>query len=168
MSFSWPKAASAMAVLFALALTGAPARADEPTPAALEIASRLLGEIGLKPSIDAIVPGMLGELERGILASRPELKDALHATLVQLEPEFSKSDVGVLADVAHVLATQMSEQELKDAETFFTSPSGKKYVAAQGPMLTELGISARAWRQQLSDKMLARVREELKKKGFDF
>jgi uncharacterized protein len=167
-SFAWLNAKISVGALAALVLLTGAAKAADPSPAAVEIASRLLGEIGLKASMDTVVPGLFGEFERRMIASRPELKDPLHATLIALAPEFVKSESTVFDDVAHVLASQMTEQELKDTETFFVSPSGKKYIAAQGPMLEELGVSARNWREKMSAVLLTRAREEMKKKGFDF
>jgi hypothetical protein len=154
--------------LVALTLAAAPALADEPTAAAVALATKLLTEIGLKQSVDIIVPSMMGELERNLSSMHPEMKTALHEVLVADMPDFVKTEAAVLDDIAHVLASRMSEQELKETAAFFESPAGQKYVAAQGPMLQELSVSGSAWRQKLSGDMLTRIREDLKKKGVEF
>ena len=71
-------------------------------------------------------------------------------------------------DVAHVLAARMTEPEMRDASTFFESPVGKKYLAVQPVLLQELGISSQVWQQRESVDLVARLREELKKKGYNF
>ena len=153
--------------LSALVLSSASALADEPSPGAIDAANRLIADLGLKQSLDTVVPVLFGEFEKNVLATRPELKDPLHQTLVALVPEFSKGEVGVLADVAHVMASKMSEPELKEVLAFYEGPTGKKFVAAEPAFINELQVSGSQWRQKLSADLLVRVREELKKKGLD-
>lgn len=159
--------ASLGAVAF-LALAGGVARADDPTPAALGYASQLFVDLGMKSSMDQIVPGMLIELERNVTKTNPELGDPLRATLLEIGPEFRKSEDGVLAESAKLLAGAMTEQELKDTVTFFESPAGKKFVSVQPAVLQQVGGLVRAWHDKLSDDIMTRARAEMKKKGFTF
>ena len=62
----------------------------------------------------------------------------------------------------------MTEQELKDTAAFFESATGKKYIEAQAALMIEVSDAARVWRARLSTDILARAREEMKKKGYDF
>lgn len=160
--------AAVAAILASLAFAAAPARAAEPTPAAVATATAILSEVGLKGSIQGVCLQMMGELERNLLQGHPELQAPLHETLVALAPEFLKGGEGVLNDVASVFASRMTEQELKDTKAFFDSPTGKKYLDAQDPIMRQLNASGAAWRAQLSSQMLTRTREELKKKGYSF
>ena len=144
------------------------AYADEPTPAALEAAHTIIVASGLTRSFDTVIPQSFGELERSIVTTRPELKDSLHATLLALLPEFSKTEQELVNNSAAVLAKRMSEQELKDTANFFLSPSGKKYVDVQPATFGEIIALAQAWRDKLSTDVLTRAREEMKKKGVDF
>ena len=70
----------------ALLLFAVPARADEPTPAMIDLASKILADINIKQSIDVVVPGMFAELERQIAAMHPEMRQPLHETVVELMP----------------------------------------------------------------------------------
>jgi hypothetical protein len=151
-----------------VALGAVAAKADEPTPAAIESARAIIVASGMTRSFDLVVPQMLGELERNVTATRPELKDSLHATLVALEPEFSKTEQEVVDGAARILAKYMNEQELKDTAAFFASASGKKYVEAQPVAFNEIIGVVQTWRQRLSTDVLARARAEMKKKGMDF
>jgi uncharacterized protein len=163
-----PRTKILLAGLSALMALSVPVRADEPSPAAIEAANRLITDLGLQQSLDIIVPVLFGEFEKNVLATRPELKDPLHQALVSLVPEFSKGKPAVLADVAHVMATKLSESELKEVLAFYESPTGKKYVAAEPAFINELQSAGSAWRQKLADQLITRVREEMKKKGVDF
>jgi hypothetical protein len=139
-----------------------------PSPAALGYAATILDDIGMKPSLDRVVPSMFAELQREVLATRPELKDPLGEAVQTVTPEFLKSEQEVLGAAAKFLATLLTEQELKDTAAFYESPTGKKFQSVQVALADRLAGVAGAWRQQLSTDMLARVHEELKKKGKDF
>jgi hypothetical protein len=159
---------ASLGALALLAFADAGARADEPTPAALGYASQLFIDLGMKSSMDQVVPGMLIELEHNVTQTNPAMGDPLRATLLEIGPEFRKSEDGVLADSAKLLAGAMTEQELKDTVTFFESPAGKKFVAVQPAVLQQVGGLVRAWRDKLSDDIMTRARVEMKKKGFTF
>lgn len=166
MKFAMPRGL-AFAALAALTLTTS-ARADEPSPAAIAIATTILYDVGVKASVQSVALSMMGELERSVVQTRPEMKQALHETLVALAPEFVKGADSVLDDAARVLAAHMSEQELKQTQVFFESPVGVKYLESQSPILQQVSASTAAWRAELSNSMLTRVRDEMKKKGYTF
>ena len=138
-----------------------------PTPAALAFASRVIVDIGLRASLDGVVPNLLTELELHVTQSRPETKDAIHEVVFSLAAEFGKTEQGVLDAMAASLASHMSEQDLGASVTFLDGPAGKSFVAAQIYLLQDMGAAAQAWREKLAVDMFARAREEMKKKGFD-
>ncbi len=155
------------ALIFA-ALALSSARAADPSPAAVADARTIIMTSGIVKSFDAVVPQMLGVLERNALATRPEIKDKLHATLLKLEPEFMKSEDQVISAAALSLAKRMTDDDLKATAAFFQSPAGKKYVEAQPAALTDIVAAMQGWQQKLSTDMMTRVREELKKQGIEF
>jgi len=148
--------------------TGPTGAAPVPSAAAIAAADKILGDIGVKQSIALVVPGMLTELERNVTNTRPEIKDSLRETLRAIQPEFDKSAVQMLNQAAAILASQMSEKEIADVAAFFGSPAGKKYLAVEPVFLQKFSAVAEPWRQQLSTDILARAREEMKKKGVEF
>jgi hypothetical protein len=143
------------------------ARADDPTPAAIASARTIIVASGIQRSFDLVVPQMLAQLETNFTRTRPELKDKLHATLIQLQPEFLKTEDQVVSAAAASLAKRMSETDLKDTAAFFQSPAGKKYVEAQPQALSDIVAAVQGWEQKLSTDMMTRVREEMKKQGYD-
>jgi hypothetical protein len=144
------------------------ARADEPSANAINLAAQILADVGLKASVDGEIPALAGEIQTQLSQLHPEMQSTLHEALLGLLPEFQKADAGVLADVAHVMASKMTEQELKDTLAFFESPTGKKYLAVQPVLLQALAISDGAWRPKVASDMMARLKEEMKKKGYEF
>jgi len=159
---------SASLALATLLIAPLGARADEPTPAQVNEATTILSSIGMKKSFDEIVPGMMVELENQVTSTRPELKDQLHVVIVAILPEFAKTEQDVLAEGAKILASEMTEDELKQTAAFFESPAGKKYFATMPVFSQQFIPIAQQWRQKLSTDILARAREEMKKKGYDF
>ncbi len=148
--------------------SAAPAAAPPPSPAAITAADAILGEIGIKRSIALIVPGMMAQLERTVTTTRPEIKDSLRETLHAIQPDFDKSAQQMYTQAATLLASQMSEKELQDVAAFFDSPAGKKYLTAEPVFLQKFAALAQPWREQMSNDIMARAREEMKKKGIDF
>ena len=155
------------ALVAALLFTGlAPAYADDPTAPQIEMAKKILISVGLKASMDQIVPAMLGQLQGQLVQMHPEMGKDLHETLVALQPEFNQGEEAVFTDTARVLASRLSDAELQQTLTYFDGEAGKKYTQAQAPVLEMLASSGGSWRQKLSATMLDRTREEMKKKGF--
>ncbi len=157
------------AVAAALLAAGvACAFAADPSPADIDLAKKVLISVGLKASMDQIVPSMLGQLQGQMLQIHPEMGKALHETLVSLMPEFGQGEDDVFTDTARVLASRMSEAELQQTLAYFESDAGKKYTQSQAPVLEMLASSGGVWREKLTKVMLDRTREEMKKKGFQF
>lgn len=145
-----------------------PAFADGASPDQIDLARKILISVGLKASMDQIVPSMLGQLESQLVQVHPEQQKPLHETLVALVPEFSQGEEAVFNDTAKALGGRLSLDELKQTLTYFDSEAGKKYTQAQAPILEMLASSGGLWRQKLTKVIVDRTREEMKKKGFDF
>ena len=157
-----------VAALLAATMGAGAARADDPTPTQVDLSKKILIAVGLKASMDQIVPAMLGQLERQVSQIHPEMQKPLHETLVALLPEFQQGEDSVFTDTARTMAARMSEAELKQTLDYFNSPAGQKYTQSQAPVLEMLASSGGMWRERLTKVMLDRTREEMKKKGFDF
>jgi hypothetical protein len=166
--FTSPKSNSRLGAAVALLLLAAPAYADGPTPAMIDLASKILADTNIKQSIDVVVPGMFAEVERQIAAIHPEMRQPLHETIVELMPGYAGGEEAVLSDITRALASQMSEADLKATLAFFDSEAGKKYVGAQPAMIKQLSASVGAWRETMSKDILPRLRDAMKKKGYEF
>jgi len=68
-------------------------------------------------------------------------------------------------EVVKLYATRLTEQELKDALTFYKSPIGKKLLAESQFILTESVKRAEVWGMKLRDEVSVKIRAELKKRG---
>jgi uncharacterized protein len=159
---------SGVAAAIVISLATLCAVAADPTPGAIQAAQAIVLSTNMGQSFEGIVPQMLFDLERNVTTTRPDIKPQLHDTLVALMPEFLQTETGVMQSAALALASLMSEQELKDTAAFFQSASGKKWVETQPALFKVISPIVQGWRQKLSTDILARAREEMKKKGVDF
>ena len=111
---------------------------------------------------------MMAELESNVTRTRPEIKESLRATLKSIQPEFDATAKQIYDQAATLLASQMSEKEITDVAAFFDSPTGKKYVSVTPVFLQQFANMTAPWRDKLSTDIVARARQEMKKKGVDF
>ena len=152
-----------------------PAAPESPTAAApapaspshLAAARALVVACGMSRSFSIIVPQFLDQIGSSLTQTRPELSRDLTVVLTQLKPEFDKQVNEMIDIAAQIYVKQMSEQDLKAAVAFFESPAGKKYVETQPAFLTEVVTAMQGWQGKISTDMMARVREEMKKKGHE-
>ncbi len=147
----------------------APAQPAPPPIAAshLAIARELVVSSGMSRGFDALIPQFMEQLKATFAASRPEIAKDLADTLTQLRPEFDQKREEMIDTAARLYAQALSEDDLKAISTFFKSPAGTRYVAAQPRVLDGLFGAMQAWSRSLSEFMLTRVRAELKKKNID-
>jgi hypothetical protein len=68
---------------------------------------------------------------------------------------------------ARVYASRFSEQELKDALTFYRTPLGKKLIEQEPKILDQTMTDAQAWGDKLSQEVMNRMRAEMKKRGHE-
>ncbi|MFT4096172.1 MAG: DUF2059 domain-containing protein [Rhodoblastus sp.] len=154
----------------AFAQTNAPAAAPAvgaPTAAQLALAKDIVVDSGVSRSFAIVIPQFLDQIGTRLTQTRPDLIKDLNGVMEQIKPEFDKRVDQMVDTAARLYAERMSEQELKDVSAFFKSASGKRYVEQQPLVLNALYVSMQSWQQQISQDMMARVREEMKKKGHE-
>ena len=139
----------------------------EPSPQALALGRELIVAAGVSRSLDGVVPQLMIELQQSIIQVRPQVVKDLDEVLIQIKPEFDGQRAEMITQAAKVYARTLSEADMKDALTFFKSPAGQRYVAAQPVMLDQLFAEMQVWSQKLSELIMKRVREEMKKRKID-
>jgi hypothetical protein len=97
--------------------------------------------------------------------TRPELRNDLIATVKALKPEFDKRDEEMVDTTARYFAALMSEQALKETAAFFKSEAGKQYVLMQPNVIDQMMAALDVWNRRMSEDIMTRVREEMRKKG---
>jgi uncharacterized protein len=142
-------------------------QAAAPTQEQLDIARKLVVDSGMSRTFSSMVLQTMGQINSTVTATRPELINDMRTVLNELQPELMKSTDKIIGGAANIFAALMSEQDLKEADTFFSSNAGKKYVDAQPNIFANLAPMIEGWNRENSIIFMARVREEMKKKGHD-
>lgn len=150
----------------AMLLAGSADAQPLPQPSAghLAVAREVAVLSGLTRSFDAILPQFAEQVRKQVV-TRPELTKDLDEVLDGLKPELELQKQQMTTTAARILASQMTEQELKDVSAFFKSPSGQKYVQTQPYVLDTLVTEMQNWTQQVSEYVMTRVRAEMGKRG---
>ncbi|GEM_PF-288441 len=138
-----------------------------PSPSHLAAARALVIACGMSRSFSIIIPQFMDQIAQSLTQAHPEIAKDLNAVLTQLKPEFERQADEMVDIAAKIYVKQLSEQDLKAADAFFESPAGKKYVETQPAFLTEVVTAMQGWQGKISADMMARIREEMKKKGHE-
>jgi hypothetical protein len=115
-----------------------------------------------------VLPSVAENVQNQLIRTRPDLhkevSDAVEAVALTLVAR--RQDLN--NDIARIWATKFTEQELKEISAFYQSPAGSKF-ALEGPLvIQDTYQSVQAWSGRVTEELLEKSREELKKRGIDF
>ena len=158
---------ASLAAIFCLMSNG-DARAQQPTPAAISIASEILEVKGQLLVLEKLVDGVIQGSLNTLLQLNPNLFKDLNDVAGSLRKEYAPRFAGLKADLAKDYASRFSESELKETASFFKSPLGKKIIEQEAPFIERTMSSAQDWAIKLNEEVLQRFRAEMKKKGHAF
>ena len=158
-----PVRVAAIAAMMALAAPSA--YAQKPTPAALQTAKELVAITGSSALFSPLIAGVIEQAKNLYLQQNPALAGDLNEIASRLRTELTPRISELTGHVSELYAEQFSEQELKDLVTFYKSPAGKKLLERQPKVIEDSLKYAQDWAGKLSDEVIAKMRDELKKKG---
>jgi hypothetical protein len=90
-----------------------------------------------------------------------DLNEVAAKLRTDLQPRFSELN----DEVAKLYATNFTEPELKDILAFYQSPAGKKLLSVQPKVIDSSMAFAQTWANKLSDEVIGKMRDEMKKRG---
>ena len=161
------RGARAAAVVFTMAMFTVLASAEEPTPAAVAVAKELIVLKGSTQLWDAVVPGVIEQVKAVFMQTNPALGKELNDVAAQLRTEYAPRASQLVDQVAQLYARTFTEQELKDALTFYKSPLGRKIVNEEPKVLDDGFRRIQQWANKFSEEVMSKMRAEMKKKGYD-
>lgn len=176
MNFYRSVSAAAFAAALLQAGIAGPAVAQQPaapaqtpqsqiTPSHLSAAREVVQLSGIAKTYDIFYPQLAESLVANLSRTRPELRNDLIASVRALQPEFEKRDEEMVDSTARNFAAVMSEQALKETAAFFKSEAGKQYVQMQPKVIDQMMAALDVWNRRMSQDLMSRVREEMRKKG---
>jgi len=148
-----------------LAIVSPLASAQQPAPAAMASAKELITITGTTTLFSPLIAGVVEQAKVLYLQQNPALAKDLNEIATQirtgLQPRFSE----LTEEVARLYAANFTEQELKEILTFYKTTAGKKLLAEQPKIVDTSMKFAQDWATKLSDQVIEKMRDELKKRG---
>jgi len=139
--------------------------AQQPSAASMSTARELITITGATALFSPLIAGVVEQAKVLFLQQDPslgkDLNDISGKIRTDLQPRFTE----LTDEVARLYATNFTEQELKEVLAFYKTPSGKKLLNEQPKIVDSSMKFAQDWANKLSDQVIAKMREELKKRG---
>jgi uncharacterized protein len=176
---SFSRVASAAGLALGLALSVAPASAQQPalsngsgtaplkpaSPAALAAAREILVMKNAAAMYANAVPNLVAQTKSGLLQTNLNYQKDLDEVAVIVAKQLAGREKEVGDAMAQIYANEFTEQELKDLVTFYKSPLGAKLLANE-PRAIQFSMSyMNQWGQQFAAAVDAAFRAEMKKRG---
>ncbi|HEU5018740.1 MAG TPA: DUF2059 domain-containing protein [Pseudolabrys sp.] len=160
-------AARCAAVVAALAAVSPAAFAQphKPSAAAMASANELIKVTGATTLFSPLIAGVVEQAKILFLQQNPALSKDVNEVAQQLRKEYAPRFSELTTHVATLYATHFTEPELKKLLAFYESPVGKKLLQQQPAIVNASMKYAQDWANKLSEQVIARMREELKKRG---
>src|SRR5215510_1752855 len=158
-------AARPAALAVALAAIGPSAYAQQPSAAAMATAKELITIAGATTLFAPLIAGVVEQAKLLFLQQDPSLAKDLNEITAQLRTDLQPRFAELTDEVARSYATNFTEQELKEILTFYKTPSGKKLLVEQPKIVDASMKFAQEWANKLSDQVVIKMRDELKKRG---
>ena len=163
----------AMAALFALFLIGiarpaaAQAPAPQPSPGALLLAKQIVEIKGVKNVFAPLVRGVVEKTKDMFMQTNFMWAKDLDEVAAIEEKKYAPRVNELVDATARIYAEHFTEQELKQLLAFYQSPVGKKALVEEPKVLDAVDGLCRRVGDNLSQEVIASMREEMKKRGHD-
>lgn len=137
----------------------------QPTPAATATAKELITVTGANTIFNPLIAGVVEQAKLLYLQQNPGLAKDLNEIAAKLRTDLAPRFIELSDEVARLYTADFSEQELKDILAFYKSPAGQKLLKQQPKVIDNSMKFAQTWANKLSDEVVAKMRDELKKRG---
>jgi hypothetical protein len=153
------------AVSMALVSFGPLANAQQPSSAAMSSAKELISITGATTLFSPLIAGVVEQAKVLFLQQNPALAKDLNEIATKLRSDLQPRFSELTDEVARLYAKNFTEQELKDILAFYKTAAGKKLLSEQPRVVDASMKFAQDWANKLSDQVIAKMRDELKKRG---
>jgi uncharacterized protein len=161
----------ASAVLAALAIA-TPVLAQEPSPspspAAILIAKQIIQIKDSKTSVyEPLVRGVIEKVKNQFMQTNFMWAKDLNEVAASMEQQYAPRADELVDAAARIYASHFTEDELKQILAWDQSPVGRKMMVEEPKAFDEALAHAGEWGQDFSDEMIAKMRDEMRKRGHD-
>jgi uncharacterized protein len=166
------------ATLIALAVTGIAASgvaqtaapqppAHQPSPTAVLLAKQIVEIKGVKNIFQPLVRGVVEKTKNMFMQTNFMWAKDLDEVAAIEQKKYAPRAEELVDATARLYASRFTEQELKDLLSYYKSPLGQKALVEEPKVLDEAMANAGTWGDNLSQEVMASMREEMKKRGHD-
>ena len=152
-------------VAVVLAIASPAAYAQQPSAAAIVTAKEIVAVTGAMTLFKPLIPGVVEQSKLLFLQQNPALSKDLNEISAKLRSDLTPRFEELVNDIAKNYATSFTEQELKDILAFYKTSAGRKLITEQPKVVDATLKFAQTWANTLSEQVIAKMRDELKKKG---
>ena len=153
------------AVAVALVAFGPAAHSQQTSVAAIATAKELIAATQATTVFNPLIAGVVEQAKLLFLQQNPGLAKDLNKIAEKMRTDLAPRFSELSDEMAKLYATHFTDQELKAILVFYQSPVGKKLLAEQPTVVDASMRYAQDWANKLSDQVIAKMREELKKRG---
>ena len=174
---SFSRILSAAGLALGLALTAAPAGAQQKQPpadsttlkpasaAALAAAREILAMKNAAAMYANAVPNLVEQTKNGLIQNNLNYQKDLGEVAIIVARTLAGREKEIGDGMAQIYTNEFTEQELKDLVTFYKSPLGTKLLTSE-PRAIQFSMSyMNQWAQQFAATIDAEFRTEMKKRG---
>ncbi len=161
---------AALIGLFIVAIAqpaAAQAPSPQPSPAAILLAKQIMDIKGVKAIFDPLVRGVVKKTKDMFLQTNFMFAKDLNEVAAIEEKRYAPRVSELVDMTARIYAGHFTEPELKELLAFYQSPVGRKALVEEPKVLEEAVTQAGAWGDNLSQEVIASMRDEMKKRGHD-
>jgi hypothetical protein len=152
---------------FAVLAFSIPSTAQQPSAGALRLAREIITIKGSAKTYEQVIAEVVDRSTGVLVQTNPMLSKQLGEVALKIRAASAPRVEELLNEVAKMYAARFTEQELKDVLAFYKSTAGQK-VIVQEPAIFEQSVSfSERWADKFSGEILAQIRAEMKKRGYN-
>jgi uncharacterized protein len=137
----------------------------KPSAASMATAHELIKVTGATELFNPLIAGVVEQAKILYLQQNPALAKDLNEIATKMRADLAPRFSQLTDEIATLYATRFTDAELKQILVFYQSPVGKKLLAQQPRVIDDSMKFAQTWANKLSDEVVAKMRDELKKRG---
>jgi uncharacterized protein len=153
------------AAIACLALVQAAQAQQQPSAAAIALATQLLELKGGIGAYDPAVDGVIIHHKGVLLQINPNLAKDINDVEQVMRQEGAARRQELHKEIALGYASAFTEQELKDMIAFYKTPLGKKMIEQEPKAGEESTKRAQVWIDKYAETVIAKMRAEMRKRG---
>ena len=136
-------------------------------PDRLAAARDLLQATNTEAQFSTVIPMMFGQLKQSIPPSGPKMQEELDKVFAEIQTQFIERRNEVLDQIANLYAAKFTADEMKALADFYRSPIGQKFIAAVPELTAEAMKMGNIWGRRIAMDAERKVRDEMRRRGFD-